>query len=73
MMREALFPVRREPTIRVLSQEQADREPYLVAGTPAERIAMVWPLTVELCAFTGALDAQSRLPRSVVRVRGIGR
>ena len=36
---------------------------------PAERIAMVWPLTLEVLAFSGASDAQSRLSRSVVGVR----
>ncbi len=63
----------RAVTIEALPQEQADRVPYCVPGTPAERIAMVWPLTVEACSLGKDFDAQSRLPRSVVRVLPLGR
>jgi hypothetical protein len=63
------FVAPRTVTIRVLPQQESAIEAYFVAGTPAERIAMVWPLTLEVLAFSGAFDAQSRLSRSVVGVR----
>ena len=40
-----------------------------VAGSIGERLAMVWPLTVDALAFAGRFDAESRLRRHVVRVR----
>ena len=39
---------------------------------PAERLAMVWTLTVQAWAFKG-LDDEPRLPRHVVRVVRRGR
>lgn len=36
--------------------------------TPAERLAMVWPLTVDVWAFMGYDIAESRLSRHIVRV-----
>jgi hypothetical protein len=36
--------------------------------TPEERLAMVWPLTVQAWAFKGVDVATSRLPRHVIRV-----
>jgi len=33
-----------------------------------ERIALVWPLTVDSWAFKGEPVAESRLPRHIVRV-----
>jgi len=59
----------REVRLAVSTLDAAALQPYCVPGTPAERIAMVWPLTVEVLAFSGKFDAQSRLSRSVVRVR----
>ncbi len=35
---------------------------------PSERLAMVWPLTVDVWAFMGYDIAESRLPRHIVRV-----
>lgn len=35
---------------------------------PADRIAMVWPLTVDVWAFMGYDIAQYRLSRHIVRV-----
>ena len=37
-------------------------------NTPAERIAMVWTLTLQAWAFQGGGDAESRLRRDVGRV-----
>ncbi len=71
-MQNSTGTVIRQVSVRSLSLEQAEIETYRVAGTPAERIAMVWPLTLEVLGFTGGIDAQSRLPRSVVSVRELG-
>jgi len=35
----------------------------LLPATPEQRLAMVWPLTVEAFAFKGLNVAESRLPR----------
>jgi hypothetical protein len=43
------------------------------APTAAERLAMVWPLTLDAWAFKGAPIGESRLPRHVVRVVRRGR
>lgn len=43
------------------------------APTPAERLMMVWPLTIEAWAMQGVDIAQSRLPRHVVHVERRGR
>jgi hypothetical protein len=39
------------------------------AASPAERLMMVWPLTIEAWAMQGEDIAQSRLPRHVVHVK----
>jgi hypothetical protein len=47
-----------------------DPDDVPAARTPAENVAMVWPLTLQVWAFTDArFDAQSRLPRHIVCVR----
>jgi hypothetical protein len=46
-----------------LGEEQRERD----ARTPAERVAMVWTLTVQAWAFKG-IDAESRMRRDVGRV-----
>lgn len=48
-------------------------EAYVKSLSPAERIAMVWPLTLQAWAFKEGLDHEPRLQRHVVRiVRGRG-
>jgi hypothetical protein len=41
-------------------------EASLTDSTPEERLAMVWPLTVQAWAFKGVDIAQSRLPRHLM-------
>jgi hypothetical protein len=43
-------------------------EPDLTGTSPAERLAMVWPLTLEVWSFKEPISAESRLQRHVVRV-----
>ena len=51
----------------VEEEQQAERE-YWATVTPAERLAMMWQLTLDVWVFTGDAGAESRLPRSVVRI-----
>jgi hypothetical protein len=41
------------------------RHEEIVPGTPAERIALVWPLTREVVSLTRRYDAERRLQRDV--------
>ena len=43
----------REVRLAVSTLDAAALQPYCVPGTPAERIAMVWPLTVEVLSPAG--------------------
>ena len=43
------------------------------AATPAARLMMVWPLTIEAWAMRGVDIAQSRLQRHVVHIERRGR
>jgi hypothetical protein len=45
-----------------------EMETSLWPTTPEERLAMVWPLTVQAWAFKGVDVSQSRLPRSDLRI-----
>ena len=54
--------------VRVSRLELQGTEKDFAGTTPAERIGMVWPLTLEAWAFRGMMDAESRLPRHLVRV-----
>lgn len=55
--------------LRVKRLHEQDREDELVRATPAERLAMVWPLTVDAWAFLDQARAQSRLQRHIVRLQ----
>lgn len=58
----------RDTPIRVTRLKDQGRERDLENTTAAERIGMIWQLTIDAWAFTGTFDAESRLPRHVVRV-----
>ena len=54
---------------RVLKLDRHEaRDNDLKDAPPADRVAMVWPLTVDVWAFMGYDIAQSRLSRHIVRV-----
>jgi len=56
--------------IRVISlnaDTQSDLEDFS-RSTPAERLQMMWQLTVDAWAFKGEPLAELRLPRHIVRV-----
>jgi hypothetical protein len=69
MLEEERRARRANAATRVLRDE---REPVgdveVARMTPAERMAMVWPLTLECLAWTGADADELRLQRSVCRV-----
>jgi hypothetical protein len=47
--------------------EISERE-YWESLTPAERLDMMWQLTIDAWSFTGEPIAESRLPRHIVRI-----
>lgn len=55
-------------TIRILPLTDHATDRDLPTTTQAERLAVMWQLTLDAWAFTGAPDAQSRLQRHVVRL-----
>lgn len=65
------MPPNRKVTIERKSLSDESSPP--TAATPAERLMMVWPLTIEAWAMQGVDIAQSRLPRHVVHVERRGR
>ncbi|MDH4038108.1 MAG: hypothetical protein OEX18_05860 [Candidatus Krumholzibacteria bacterium] len=58
---------RKNLRVRVLERHEGFDDD-LKDATPADRIAMVWPLTVDVWAFMGYDIAQYRLSRHIVRV-----
>ena len=60
-------------TVTIERKSLSDDSPPPTAATPAERLMMVWPLTIEAWAMQGVDIAQSRLPRHVVHVERRGR
>jgi hypothetical protein len=60
------------PVRRIALHEEGD-ESYLRSLSPAERIAMVWPITLQAWAFKEGLTGEPRLRRDVVRVIRGGR
>jgi hypothetical protein len=57
------MPVR----LTTLHQAAEDDDDYYASLTPAERIAMIWPLTVDAYTFAG-VPIEPRLRRDVVRL-----
>ncbi len=52
--------------VKHLKEQGSERD--LAGTTPAERLAMVWPLTLEVWSFKEPTSAESRLQRHVVRL-----
>jgi len=52
-------------------QDQDDRG-IIKDATPAERFAMVWPMTLDAWAFTDPERAKSEFQRHVIRVKRRG-
>lgn len=58
----------RTRTLRVSRLQDQGSEDDLAKTTPAERIEMVWPLTLDAWSFKEPMSAESRLQRHIVRV-----
>ena len=59
----------RTRAIRVLKLHEQDEETGLEGTTAAERLEMVWPLTLQAWAFKDDTVAEQRFQRHVVSVR----
>lgn len=64
---------RRHLRLRVRRLDDHGADDALRRATPAERMLMVWELTQDAWSFYRPKDAESRLPRHVVRVVRGGR
>jgi hypothetical protein len=63
LMKNRVIKVRKS---RLQDQGQDDD---LRDTTPAERLAMLWPLTLSAWSFTGEPRAKSRLQRHIVHIQ----
>jgi hypothetical protein len=54
--------------IRVVKLQEQDKFDDLRSTTPAQRLEMMWQLTLDAWAFKGEPLAELRLPRHIVRV-----
>ena len=54
--------------VRISKLRDQDRVNNLEITTPAQRLAMMWQLTLDAWAFKGEPLAELRLPRHIVRV-----
>ena len=65
------MPPRKSVQARVFrnfrEQERAEQD-YWKSLTPAERLDMMWQLTLDVWSFTGTRVAESRLQRHIVSI-----
>ena len=54
--------------VRITKLEKQDEIDDLRSTTPAQRLEMMWQLTLDAWAFKGEPIAELRLPRHIVRV-----
>jgi hypothetical protein len=54
--------------VRISKLEEQDKTDDLRSTTPAERLEMMWQLTLDAWAFKGEPVDELRLPRHIVRV-----
>jgi hypothetical protein len=54
--------------VSVLKLHEQDKHDDLRSTTPAQRLEMMWQLTLDAWAFKGEPVAELRLPRHIVRV-----
>jgi hypothetical protein len=54
--------------VRISKLQDQDRVNDLQSTTPAQRLAMMWQLTLDAWAFKGEALAELRLPRHIVRI-----
>ena len=63
----SLMPTERT-IVRVSTLQEQDRSDDLLKTTPAERLQMMWQITLDAWTFKGEPIAELRLPRHIVRV-----
>ena len=54
--------------IRISTLREQDQSDDLLKTTPAERLQMMWQLTLDAWTFKGEPIAELRLPRHIVRI-----
>ena len=54
--------------VRIAKLEEQDSFDDLQSTTPAQRLEMMWQLTMDAWAFKGEHIAELRLPRHIIRV-----
>ncbi len=54
--------------VRISKLEEQDKSDDLRSTTPAQRLEMMWQLTMDAWAFKGEPIAELRLPRHIIRV-----
>jgi hypothetical protein len=64
---DRLAPMDRKRTA-LIQMSSASEHDHFVPGTPAERISLVWPLTLEVVSMSKRYDAERRLQRHVTRI-----
>lgn len=72
-MDESVHDRRSLYTVRKSTLHEQDEDPDLENTTAAERLGMMWQLTLDAWAFAGKTLAEQRLPRHIVRVRRMRR
>ena len=55
-------------TLRIRQRDEQSDKDDLKSTTPAQRIEMMWQLTLDAWAFKGEPIAELRLPRHIIRV-----
>ncbi|MCA9031842.1 MAG: hypothetical protein KDA66_13595 [Planctomycetaceae bacterium] len=63
-----LFPRMDRSVSKLTTLDEQGNDSGVPHATPAERVKMVWPLTVTAWAFKGQDIVQSRLQRHVARI-----
>jgi len=66
-------PDRSHYPVRKTTLRDEGKDEYVARMTPAERVALVWTLTVQAWQFKDPSFRESRLRRDVVRVIRSGR
>ncbi len=65
MLRECYNTLMEKNVVRILRNLKQSPADDFVAGTPAGRIAMVWPITEELASLSPKHNVEQRLQRDV--------
>ena len=56
------------PTQLLTTKEKLDSSGDVMSFSVQKRLAMVWPLTLEVYSFVGTIDVESRLQRHITKL-----